>query len=251
MAIIFGGRSAYLYKKILVVIISPLAVGIIFAFVWYSNENFLRSLGLLVIVIGAALIAAEYWIIKNLLEKRFNRINSGLRGEAMVARELKKLPDEFAVFRGIKVKEHLDADCAVVGPTGIFVLEVKGHYGEIGFNGYRLTRNGRPVEKDFFRETSAEAKGLRALIRAVCQVDVYVESAIVFSRAAVRLGPQKINGSYVIGKSRLGDFLTGGTRPFNGATVINLAMALAGATNEPKKNEKMEQFKNAINHLSL
>jgi hypothetical protein len=155
------------------------------------------------------------------------------------------------VFRGIKVRDYLDIDCTVVGPTGIFAIEVKGHRGLVGFNGQQLTRNSRLFEKDFLLQAMSEAVGLRELIRSTAKVDVFVEPIIVFSDqyASVKLGPEKIKGCYVIGKAWLNELVERGTTDrLDAKYAVGIARALAGKVEDRHKEEKILQLEKNLDH---
>jgi Nuclease-related domain len=246
MAVIFGVESSYLEKKRWLLLLTAAAV-IIALFGSSLVVPRLASYGLWTVVGIMVIIVVGEDVLK-LVEQRFNRVRSGMLGEDVIVREIKKLPDGFAVFRGLKVGEHQDIDCAVVGPAGVFAVEAKSHKGQIGFDGQELTRNGRRLEKDFFRETMAEATGLRGLIESGAKIDVFVEPVIVFSRANVTLGPEKMRGCYVIGKSWLNELVQSKVAyPLNNDFVLKIAVALTGLVDDKHKGDKIKQFENTLN----
>jgi Nuclease-related domain len=245
MVVIFGGESGYLEKKRWLLLLAALAVVVAFIALVLVVPR-LASFGLWVVAgIMIIIIVGEDFL--KLVEQRFNRVDNGMSGEDAVVRELKKLPDGFVVFRGLKVGEHQDIDCAVIGPTGVFAVEVKSHRGRVGFNGRELTRDGRVFEKDFFRETMAEATGLRGLIERGAGIDVFVEPIIVFSRADVALGSEKIRGCYVIGKSWLNELVQSKVAySLNDDFVLKIASALTGLVDDKRKGDKIKQLENAL-----
>jgi len=50
---------------------------------------------------------------------------SGIIGEKKVAEELTRLPDRYHAFFNVYIKDSGDIDAVVVGPTGVFAIEVK------------------------------------------------------------------------------------------------------------------------------
>ena len=191
MAMIFGGTSGFLGNRRLLLRSAIMLVLAIIIFIAFFSNRF-TSAGLWVIVAVAAVFMVGMRVVGS-LEKKESRFDNGIIGERTISRELEKLPDQYVVFRGLLVNDHQDIDCTVVGPTGVFAVEVKSHKGTIGFDGERLMRNGRPFEKDFFHETMSEAVGLRGLLDRTAKLDIFVEPIIVFSSnaATVRLGPGK------------------------------------------------------------
>ena len=243
MAVVFGGTNSYLARKRLLLVSSLLLlVAAIFVLSYYAPS--FSSFGLW----GAAgVLLALVLAVKavGVIERKNARLGGGIFGEAVVSRELRRLPDGYAVFRGLMVNEHQDIDCAVIGPNGIFAIEVKSHKGTIGFDGEHLTRNGRWFEKDFFRETMSEAVGLRSLLARAAKLDIFVEPVIVFSShaAAVRLGPGKIKNCYVIGKSRLNELVAGvNSCRIDAATALAIAKALAAGVNDRRKEKKLARL---------
>jgi hypothetical protein len=111
-----------------------------------------------------------------------------------------------------------------------------------------LTRNGRRLEKDFFRETMAEATGIRGMIERGTMIDVFVEPVIVFSIANITLGTQKIRGCYVIGKSWLNELVQSKIAyPLNNDFVLKIASALAGLVDDKRKRDKIKQLEDSLN----
>jgi len=240
MAIVFGGQSRFLANKrrIFLWIGLLLLLGL---FVLSFNSKIFSGLGLWGSVI---FLAISYTAIKmsNIFERHYGRLDNGIFGEGVIANELKKLPDGYVVFRGLKIGEHQDIDCAVAGPNGVFAVEVKSHKGKIGYDGQRLTRNGRWFEKDFFHETMAEAVGLRALMARTAKLDIFVEPIIVFSSnaALVQLGSQKIKNCYVIGKAWLNELITSAvSERLDGPIILRIAKALTPLVDDRRKDEKL------------
>ena len=79
---------------------------------------------LVVLVIG-------FWIFRYFLYRAV-RLFSGSWGERKALSKVKrKLPDGFHIFTNVHVHDRMESDMVVVGPTGVFVLEVKNLNGEI------------------------------------------------------------------------------------------------------------------------
>ncbi len=94
----------------------------------------------------------------------------------------------------------------VLGPTGIFIIEVKSHKGEIGYDGTGLTLNGKSFkDKDFFRQVHGQTWALKSFIKQQTGIDAYIHPAIVFSSpyASVHFGYSPIANVYIIGKKNL------------------------------------------------
>jgi hypothetical protein len=165
-------------------------------------------------VLGAPIAAVVgIYVLVRVLEplithfrRKSDKFYRGYSGELDIKSVLRELSDEFTVFQDLNFPGlRGNIDFAVVGPTGIFTLEVKSHYGEIGYNGYELTLNGRMFpERNILKQGYAEAMRLKNFIKNNTGQDIYVKPAIVFSRGyGLRFGLNPIDGVYIVGK----DFL--------------------------------------------
>jgi len=70
----------------------------------------------------------------------------GLEGEKILQNTLRKsLSNEYTAFYGVPVKNSGDIDCLIIGPKGIFLIEVKHHRGKISYTnkGWIQIKKGR------------------------------------------------------------------------------------------------------------
>ncbi|MEN6553689.1 MAG: nuclease-related domain-containing protein [Methanobacterium sp.] len=88
---------------------------------------FIRALGLLQVSLLALLVIAGLIISEYGWSKR--RIwSKGAKGEKIVAKKLKKLPEKYTAIRDVKIPNYGgDFDHLVVGPTGIYIIETKNY----------------------------------------------------------------------------------------------------------------------------
>lgn len=94
-----------------------------------------------------------------LWNRGLNKIKSyflGAVGEARVAAELRKLPDEYHVIHDFPIGSVNFVDHVVMGPTGVFAVETKDWYGKVELRDGDITRNGTIPE---FRPPVRQAKG--------------------------------------------------------------------------------------------
>lgn len=160
---------------------------------FYDGEMWARILGLsialpVVYFIGIRLIdfyLRDYWNHKK-----------GLRSENTVCLELEKLPDEYHIFRNLRIDSWGDVDFVVVGPRGVFVLEVNSTKGEITEFGGRLLVNGREMSRNRLKQT------LKNTLEVNSYLDgrYFVQGAAVFAhyKATLNLGFRKIAGVNVL-----------------------------------------------------
>jgi hypothetical protein len=72
----------------------------------------------------SALVVAGFFILRKLVI-RSDKFSAGIKAEQKVKKELGKLNDDFTVFHNYPLPRRGDIDFVVVGPTGVFGLEVK------------------------------------------------------------------------------------------------------------------------------
>jgi hypothetical protein len=148
-------------------------------------------------------------IVFRLVMKRTKNFSSGLIGENDRSDELKHLPEGYILLNyGLDTGKG-NIDKIVIGPTGVWTLEVKSHSGEISFDGQHLLRNNLPLEKDFLSQAYAEAKTLEEIIKSKTNLSINVQPVLVFSNkfAKVRFGLSKQKGVYVVQKAWLNKLL--------------------------------------------
>lgn len=87
----------------------------------------------------------------------------GSAAESTVEKSLSNLPTEFTVI-GDYYTGHGNIDFIVVGPTGVFVIEVKASKGLVSFQQGRLLLNDKLPEKDYLAQTEAEQRWLAQLL---------------------------------------------------------------------------------------
>lgn len=125
----------------------------------------------------------------------------GIEGEEIVESEASWLPEKFEILENLTINGHGDVDMVIVGPTGIWMIEVKSHSGRIDFNGEELTRNGEVLEKNFLKQAWAEAYAVRDTLKENLKREFTVQPVVVFSSsdAQMNFGMKPVKGVYVIG----------------------------------------------------
>src|SRR5579871_6803396 len=140
--------------------------------------------GLVVLFFGGVLFA-----IADFVFKRISQNDQGQDGEFEI---LGMLSSDYIVFQNVPIKKNLDIDLVLVGPTGIYAIEVKSH--RRFFQG----TNGQ----DFIGQTLRETLALQEHLQK-SGINLYVKGVLVFSRAFVKFGFTAQRGIYVIGKKFL------------------------------------------------
>ncbi len=126
----------------------------------------------------------------------------GLIAETDMQNELKKLPNGYVFVKNIETAKNGNIDYVVLGPNGVWSIEVKSHSGSIEFDDQRLLHNKRPFEKDILKQALYQKEMLEEYIRTQLGIAFPVKPMIVFSspKAYLKLGMKPCEGVYVIQK---------------------------------------------------
>ena len=206
MAKFFGKRSEYLVRMAWLSVVFALAYGLVgwWALYLMLMKNRIHLFEPMALILIAVIYGPLFWVIHHLYKKmdiQATDFFQGLRGENVVAQELKKLPDAYSVFADVVIKpEQGNIDFVLVGPTGIFTIEVKSHKGIIGFNGSELTRSDQVLEKNFLKQSKSQALSLHNFLKEKLGGDIYIKPTIVFSRARITFGLKPLENTYIIQK---------------------------------------------------
>jgi len=119
--------------------------------------------------------------LTNLLKKNYLTWGKGAGAELVVKRSLDSLGVEFKIIDDIQSgKGNIDIVC--VGPTGVFVVEVKAHSGFVSWNN-ELLLNGRHPEKDFIKQVHGEIHYVKDLLKKMLGKDYDVQGILEFTNA--------------------------------------------------------------------
>lgn len=210
MAKFFGEESAYLLKSqrlfasyAFVIGMTSLLMCVVLYF-WVFADAPWRNWLIIFFVLFYILVYPIY--------KRYDITSSqydkGRRGEAMVRSTLTSLSDEYSVFQDVQIGLRWNIDFVVVGPTGVFTLEVKSHGGIIGYNGLELTRYGKSFEKNILNQSQSEALSLHTHLKDSLDKNIFVMPVIVFTGwTKISFGMKLVKNNYVIQKSWLNRLL--------------------------------------------
>lgn len=216
MAKVFGKPSKYLQGMALIHTVAAFLYALIGLYTIYSlvqnnQAQLFNPIGLIVVlVIFGPLLLFTYSQYKKHDHGSASFLN-GLAGESSVVALLKDaLSDEYSIYCDVIIDPKFgNIDYVVIGPVGIFTIEVKSHKGEIGFDGQHLTKNGRQFEKDFLKQAMGQAIHLHDFLLGKLNTDIFVKPVIVFSSyAKIHFGFKNIKNVAVIQKHWLVKLLT-------------------------------------------
>ncbi|WP_369436046.1 nuclease-related domain-containing protein [Lysinibacillus fusiformis] len=150
---------------------------------------------LLVLILVAAAIIGLYMFSQCSLSKQLGKVTAGLAGEDRALQVLSELPASYSIFPDIQIvvegrKSQLDT--IIVGPTGVFVVEVKNHSGVIEGNVndrelLQIKHDGH--KKTIYNPVKQVATHTYRLHRYLCQhgVDYWIQGTVYFANDAVRI----------------------------------------------------------------
>ena len=129
------------------------------------------------------------------LYSMFGRLSSGVRGETVAINELITLSDEYLVFSNVHLhngKFISEMDAIVIGPNGVFVVEVKGHNGVIEgsseqdtWTQHKVGRRGGEYSKTMKNPIKQLKRNIYDLSQYLKQqgINVWIDGVIAFTAA--------------------------------------------------------------------
>lgn len=133
---------------------------------------------------------------------------AGLVGEKKAGRLLKGLPKAYIKKHNVRISldgHQSELDYVVIGPTGVYVIEVKNMSGSIrGFGDSqqwvqnKVLKNGKPFVYEFYspvKQVQTHAKRLGKLLNygLECEEKIWVQPLVLFVHDEVRLELHDMN----------------------------------------------------------
>lgn len=176
------------------------------------SKSVVAALGALVLVVTlkVALDIVESEARK--IKKLEGRASRGAMAEEEIRDILSGLSDDYVIFHDIR-SPYGNIDHVVFDRVNnrIFLLETKSHKGKIKFDGWKLIREGRPLEKDFIKQVSENTKWLKETLEKETSTKVYLTPVIVFTNAYVEsVGNAEKGFVKVVSKRDLTKVIAGG-----------------------------------------
>jgi hypothetical protein len=123
------------------------------------------------------------------LERDALNMRQGASGEAKVASVIANFPDDFRVVNDISTGAG-NLDHAVIGPTGVFIIDTKNWRGVISANGEKeLLLNGRATSEKQIAKFVGRIMGVREKVGVLAPgLDLFFQPVFVFTSARVEVG---------------------------------------------------------------
>lgn len=103
----------------------------------------------------------------------------GLEAEDMVGKSLLALLPEYKIIEDFNTGRG-NIDVIVIGPTGLFVIEVKAMKGVVSYRNGQLAIDGRVFEKDYIVQTEAEKDWLSNTLKQYLNIDYKITGLLLF-----------------------------------------------------------------------
>lgn len=137
MAKFLKERSRYLINTSLVILLGLSTFALLLIFVFPAQYykylyplifGLSREFSLLLFVATIVLLIVIHRVMRHWEKVSDNYLN-GDTGELKIQKTLKQLPEEYQILPDIKKTAGGNIDFVVVGPNGVFALEVKNYHG--------------------------------------------------------------------------------------------------------------------------
>jgi len=131
------------------------------------------------------------------LRKKSEVYQWGYQGEEKLKRTLlSNLGDEFTGFFGVPIPKRGDIDCLLVGPTGVFVIEVKNYKGVLFFKKGKLFRKKTSytgkIRIESLQKTKSQVENAVNFVKSLIKLDVPVKGILVFTDKATWIKKHKV-----------------------------------------------------------
>jgi len=193
---------------VVIMLLAMFALGLATGYTWGRG---LWSLGLFITAVAIAIPGFKR------LEKQFNeqlRISrieeKGADGERDFVKYLKDLPDTYTVICDLDFADSYgNIDHLVIGPTGVFAIDVKRWNGNVTPDGKgELLLNGRPTDKPQVRYFTRRTMDLKDRIKAVARLDPYIQCVFAFLHTRVEAKWGTTGAVHCISADQISDYVT-------------------------------------------
>jgi Holliday junction resolvase-like predicted endonuclease len=189
-----------------------LAIAISVTGLLFLESRFMRqlpSVWYLLLVPGLFYIYVRtYWSFF----KTSRNYEKGLEGEAVVAKEICKLPAGYFGFHDVKFSDqHGNVDFVVVTPSHLYAIEVKN--------------TERPWIAHATSQVRRQAKALNVWIKQETALDIFAQPLVVFTNSKAKFHSGMRYGTGVVSVSTLNEFIADKTGKSYGADKMRLVIS--------------------------
>ena len=187
-------------------------------------------------LLAVAVLVPTYKLVERFMDKQIRIARTeedGADGEKEIIPYLKQLPDTFTVVCDLDFADSYgNIDHLIIGPTGIFSIDVKNWKGTVIADGKgELLVNGRPTDKRHIRNFTARTMDLRSRLDALTKLDPFIQCVFVFPHTHLQAKWGSTGYVHCIHADQLVDYITQGKAgkpitPANLPRFISAAKAL-------------------------
>lgn len=135
---------------------------------------------------------------------------SGALGEKEIACYLKRLPDTYTVINDLHFADSYgNIDHVVIGPTGVFAIDVKNWRGTVSADGKgELLLNGKPTDKPEIKNFTRRAMELRNRIQALTKLETYIQCVFIFPHTQLETKWGATGHVHCVNADKMEDYIT-------------------------------------------
>lgn len=174
----FENKDSYTFKEYLrnkdifrwikiIIILGYFFTALIYTYGIYANSKSPFGLVLISTLVFFTLKILDSFKRQNFSDKKRNYYSwgKGAGAELVVGKNLLELGPEYKIISDFQ-NGHGNIDLIVIGPKGIFTIEVKANKGTISYQDYWIYENGQRVKFDMIKQTRAEVIWLTDYLRS-------------------------------------------------------------------------------------
>lgn len=184
-------------------------------------------------LLAAAIVIPSFKLLERLFDKQIRMAQSdesGAAGEREILLYLQKLPDSYTVVCDLDFADSFgNIDHLVIGPTGIFAIDVKNWRGIVSADGHgELLLNGRQTDKPQVRAFTRRVMDLKDRLKTLTKLDPFIQCVFVFPRTRVEANWGATGAVHCIVIEQVADYITKyhGTHPPTAADVPKFVLAV-------------------------
>lgn len=184
-------------------------LGWISGYVWGSRTLFSGVLAIIAIIVAIpAFKAFGTQFDKQLRMSRAEE--NGADGERNFIKYLTDLPDTYTVVSDLDFADSYgNIDHLIIGPTGVFAIDVKNWKGAVTPDGKgELLLNGKPTDKPQVRYFTRRTMDLKARIKALTTLEPYIQCVFVFMHTHVEAKWGTTGAVHCIRAEQIADYVT-------------------------------------------
>lgn len=221
MAKFIGTAGGYMKDKALdrrtraIAVLFTAMLLIVFGVGWFAGYCWKgKTLWNILLLLGVALAAAFAF---KFFEKQFDKElrnsrkeENGADGERDFVKYLKDLPDTYTVVSDLDFADSYgNIDHLVIGPTGVFSIDVKTWSGTVASDGNgELLLNGKPIDKPQVRYFTRRTMDFKERLKALTKLEPYVQCVFAFLHTHVDAKWGTTGAVHCIRAEQIVDYIT-------------------------------------------